>query len=175
MITASGLTSELIAAKKDSSDPFHDLVEIISLFNLDYDSVPGKFVYEAKSDTLFRQEVDFDTAKAIGASGRFELIGYPCYLMLTETEWSSGTVPSAWPNSTDANGNPLGWPDYVLGTLVWEDFVDGGVPVKTFGNLSAANRQMFSASKLAALEAALPVGGELISTEERLALETSTP
>ena len=166
MITAVGSTKELINSQQDASDPFHALVQVISLFTIDY-APDGSFSYDALSNDLFLDTVDLDTAQAIGASNKFDLLGYPVYLQLTDDEFQNGTVPGNWPSST---GQP--WKDYKLGSLVWEEFeldVPNGVEtVWTFGSLSGASRSEFSMSNLVLnLEPTLPPGADIIGTEAR--------
>ena len=162
MITAVGSTKELINSQKDASDPFHGLVQVISLFTIDY-SPTGTFSYQALDDELFLEEVDLPTAKAIGLSGKFDLEGYPVFLQLTDEEFTEGTVPASWPGSEQQS-----WKDYELGTLRWEEFEVSGEKVWTFGNLSAANRAEFTMANLCVnLEPALPAGATIISRDTR--------
>jgi hypothetical protein len=162
MITAVGSTKELINSQKDASDPFHGLVQVISLFTIDY-SPAGTFSYQALDDELFLEEVDLPTAKAIGLSGRFDLEGYPVFLQLTDEEFTEGTVPASWPNSDEQP-----WDEYELGTLRWESFEVDGETVWTFGNLSAASRSDFTMANLTVnLEPDLPAGATIISRDTR--------
>ena len=164
MIKAIGSTKELINSQKDAGDPFHALVQVISLFTIDY-APDESFSYEALSDDLFLEEVDLPTAKAIGASGKFDLIGYPIWLQLTDEEYQDGTVPASWPGSTGQ-----AWKDYELGSLGWEEFEVDGSTTWLFGDLSAAGRSDFAMSNVATtLEPALPAGAEIVSRDIRRA------
>jgi hypothetical protein len=161
-ITAVGSTKELINSQKDASDPFHGLVQVISLFSIDY-APSGTFSYQALDDDLFLEEVDLPTAKAIGLSGRFDLEGYPVFLQLSDDEYQNGNVPGGWPEST---GQP--WKEYKLGSLLWESFNADGSIIWTFGDLSSAGRSDFVMSKVAQnLEPLLPAGAILIDRDTR--------
>ena len=172
MIKAVGSTRELINSQKNANDPFHGLVQIISLFTIDY-SPTGTFSYEATNEDLFIEEVDLTVAKVIGASNKFDLQGYPIWLQLTDSEYQNGTVPTEWPSSIKYVGDSvpagqLDWKDYKLGSLIWEEFEVGGETVWTFGDLSAANKSIFTMSNLVTnLEPALPAGAEIISRDTR--------
>ena len=172
MIKAVGSTRELINAQKDSSDTFHGLVQLISLFTIDYSS-SGTFSYEATNEDLFLEEVDLDTAKAIGASGKFDLQKYPLWLQLTDDEYQTGSVLAGWPSSIKyaADSTPVGqldWTEYQLGSLVWEEFEVGGETVWTFGDLNAAAPNVFTMSNLVTnLEPSLPAGAEIVSRDAR--------